>query len=76
MSTLVMPLDNSAPSVAAAPPSSGLFGRLIQAREMRARREVVAYLASQSDARLAGLGFSAGDVRDLRQGDLHAPAAR
>ena len=66
MSTLTIPLGNVAPSAAAAPPSQGLFARLLQARELRARRETLSYLASLSDARLAALGFSADDIRDLR----------
>jgi len=53
----------------------GLFARLLQAREMRARREVLSYLASQSDARLADLGFGADDIHDLRAGNVRIPAA-
>lgn len=76
MSTLTIPLGNMAPSAAAAPASPSLFARLIQAREMRARREIVSYLMSQSDDRLAGLGFSSDDIHDLREGNLAVPVAR
>jgi hypothetical protein len=75
MSTLTIPLGNIAPSASAAPASPpGLFARLSQAREMRARRETLAYLMSQSDDRLAGLGFSPDDIRDLRQGNRRSPS--
>ena len=75
MSTLTISLGNVAPSAAAAPPSPGPFARLLQAREMRARRETLSYLTSQSDARLADLGFSADDIHDLRAGNLRIPVA-
>ena len=76
MSTLTIPLGNIAPSAAAAPASPGLFARLIQGRETRARREIVSYLMSQSDDRLAGLGFSSDDIRALREGNLRVSVAR
>jgi hypothetical protein len=71
-----MPLGNSEPAIAAAPPSLGLLARLIESRQTRARREVMSYLTSQSDDRLAGLGFSARDIHDLREGNLRIPAER
>jgi hypothetical protein len=76
MSTLSIPLGNIAPSAAAPPASPGLFARLIEGREMRARREIVSYLMSQSDDRLAGFGFSTDDIHDLREGNLRSPVAR
>ena len=76
MSTLTIALGNIAPSAAASPASPGLFARLVHQRGMRARREVLSYLMSQSDERLAGLGFSADDIRDLRAGNLRIPVAR
>jgi hypothetical protein len=76
MSTSTIALGNIAPSAAASPASPGLFARLIHQREMRARREVASYLKSQSDERLAALGFSADDIRDLREGNLRMPVAR
>jgi hypothetical protein len=75
MSTLSVPLGNIAPSVAATPASPGLFARLIAGREMRARRAAVSYLMSQSNERLAGLGFSAEHIRDLREGNLRIAVA-
>ena len=75
MSTLTIPLGNIAPSASAAPASPGLFARLLQGREMRARRETLSYLTSLSDARLADFGFSADDIHDLRDGNLRIPVA-
>ena len=76
MSTLTIALGNSAPSAAPSPTSPGLFARLVHQREMRARREVASYLMTQSDERLAGLGFGPDDIRDLREGNLRLPVAR
>jgi len=75
MSTLTIPLGNIAPSAAAAPPSPGLFARLTQGREMSARREVLSYLMSLNDDRLASIGFSSDDIHDLREGKLRTPLA-
>jgi hypothetical protein len=76
MSTLAIPLGNIAPSAAASPASPGLFARLIQGRQTRARREIASYLMSQSDARLTDLGFGADDIHALRAGNLSIPAVR
>ena len=76
MSTVTIALGNIAPSAAAPPASPGLFARLNHQREMRARREVASYLMAQSDERLTGLGFSAEDIGDLREGNLRLPVAR
>jgi hypothetical protein len=62
---------------AAAPPlapgqqtwsSRGWWRRLLAARETQGRRRVRAYLAHQSDARLAALGFTADAIAAVRQG--------
>jgi hypothetical protein len=79
MSTLTISLGHIAapPSTAAAAPAKpGLFARLVRGREMRARREVLSYLASHDDERLAILGFSADDIIELRKGNLRIGVAR
>jgi hypothetical protein len=76
MSTLIMSLENIAPSAAVAPPSPGFFTRLIRSREARANLQVMSYLMGQSDGRLATLGFSADDICDLREGKQRFPGAR
>jgi len=50
------------------------FDRYARAREIAARRRVVAYLAAQTDERLAGLGFGAAEIGALRRGELKLPA--
>jgi hypothetical protein len=74
MSTLTMRLEDIASPAANPSPSTGLFTRLIRARETSANRRVVAYLASQSDERLAALGVDANDIASIRAGKLHIPA--
>ena len=74
MSTLTMRLEDLASPAANPSPSAGLFTRLIQARETSANRQVAAYLASQGDERLAGLGFDASDIASIRAGKLPDPA--
>ena len=49
-------------------PSLGWCRRLLEARELAGRRRVRAYLAHQSDARLAALGFTADAIQAVRQG--------
>lgn len=70
MSTLTMRLEDIASPTANASPSTGLFARPIRARETSANRQVVAYLASQSDDRLAALGFDARGMASIRAGRL------
>jgi hypothetical protein len=66
MSTLTMRLEDIASPAANPSPSIGLFTRLIRARETSANRRVAAYLASQSDERLAALGFDASGISSIR----------
>ena len=73
MHTLTMELDALALGAARSKP--GFFARLIEAREKSAMRRTLAYLGSQSDARLAGLGFGVEDISALRAGELRLPAA-
>lgn len=49
-------------------PIADLFKRVIEAREVKAKRHVAAYLASRSNERLTQLGLSAEDIRDVRTG--------
>jgi len=74
MSTLTMRLEDIASPTANASPSTGLFTGLIRGRETSASRRVVAHLATQSDERLAALGFDAGGIASIRAGKLHIPA--
>ena len=76
MSTLTMRLEDVASPTANASPSTGLFTRLIRARETSANRRAVSYLASQSNERLAALGFDADGIATIRAGKLAIPAAR
>ena len=48
--------------------SRGWCRRLLEARETQARRHLLAYLAHQSDERLAALGFAADAIEAVRQG--------
>jgi len=51
-----------------------LFQRLMQAREMDARRHVHAFLNWQSDERLKGFGYTAVEIGAIREGRLTLPA--
>jgi hypothetical protein len=70
MSTLTIRLEDIASPTANASPLTGLFTWLIRAREASANRKVVAYLASQSEERLAALGFDANAIASIRAGKL------
>ena len=70
MSTLTMRLEDVAAPAANPSPSTSLYTWLIRAREASANRKVVAYLASQSDERLAALGFDANGIASIRAGKL------
>jgi hypothetical protein len=48
--------------------SRGWWRRLLAARKTQARGHLVAYLAHQSDERLAALGFAADAIEAVRQG--------
>jgi hypothetical protein len=74
MTTLTMRPQDIASVAAPAPTATGLVARLVATREASARRQAVAYLAAQTDARLEGLGFSAGDIRAIRKGEMRAPS--
>ena len=70
MNTLTMQLEDITSPTANASPSTGLFTRLIRAREASANRRAVAYLASYDDERLAALGFDANAIAAIRAGKL------
>lgn len=70
MSTLTMRLEDIASPTANASPSTGLFARLIKARETSANQRILSYFASQDDERLLALGFGAGDIAAIRAGKL------
>ena len=54
-----------------APKSGGFFQRvmrrIVEAQERRARAMVNGYLASQSDERLADLGYGAAEIQSIRR---------
>ena len=73
MSTLVLSqADALGPSAEKKP--WRLFEWLVQARENEARRRVTDYLASQTDERLAGLGFDSEGIAALHRGQLRLPS--
>jgi hypothetical protein len=73
MSTLALGLADALASAAQPKPKPSLLQRLIAAREEQVSRQVLSYLASMDDQRLAALGFTAEDVGDLRKGELRLP---
>jgi len=71
MSTLTLPGATAAPAAPRTAP--GLLQRLLAARVRQAEDHIRLYLARQSDARLAALGFGAAEIAALRQGRLQLP---
>jgi uncharacterized protein YjiS (DUF1127 family) len=75
MSTLTMQLRGIASrDVSIATPQPGLLARLIESQDERARRHTLSFLAARTDQRLKDLGFSADDIRALRNGELRLPS--
>ena len=74
MSTLALWSADTAVPAVEAKPKLGFFQRLVKAREREAWRRIHHFLAAQSDARLLDLGYTAGEIQDLRQGRLKMPA--
>jgi hypothetical protein len=72
MSTVALRLADAATPAVEPKAKRGLFQRLITARESEAIRRIQTYLATQSDRRLMDLGYSAEDIKTLRQGRLPA----
>lgn len=66
MSTLALTADALGVSAETMEKPS-LFARLIEAREMAAKRRVAAYLAVQTDQRLADLGYAPDQILALRR---------
>jgi hypothetical protein len=75
MSTLAWEQAGNVAPAADAKAKSSLFGRLMKAREDKARRRVLAHLAAMDDSRLHRMGFSDGDILALRSGELRLPQA-
>ena len=74
MSTLALGLADALASAAQPKPKRlGLIQRLIEAREVQAKRRVLGYLTAMDDQQLTGLGFTAEDIEALRQGELRLP---
>lgn len=73
MSTLALGPADALASAAARKPKPSLWRRLIAAREEQAKRRAVTYLAWMDDERLESLGFTAENIRALRNGRLGLP---
>ena len=74
MSTLALRAAGVIASAVEPSRSQSLVQRLHRGRaRTQAKRRVVGYLAAMDDARLAGLGFTADDIRALRAGELRLP---
>ena len=71
MSTGTQVLSGADALVGVAPKSGGFFQRLmhrvIEAQERKARTMVAGFLASQSDERLASLGYSTTEIQSIRR---------
>jgi hypothetical protein len=71
MSTGTQALGGAEAIVDIAPKSSGFFQRvmrrIVEAQERKARAMVNGYLASQSDERLADLGYDAAEIQSIRR---------
>lgn len=69
MSTQV--LSGADAIVGVAPKSGGLFQqmmrRIVEAQERKARAMVNGFLASQSDERLADLGYDVAEIKSIRR---------
>lgn len=66
MSTLTLPLNGLGYSGSTTKDENAFIARLIKAREAKAERVTLAYLASQTDERLAELGLSAARISAIR----------
>jgi hypothetical protein len=73
MSTLALRAAGVIASAVEPKPGLSFVTRLLAAREDQAKRRVLGYLAAMDNARLAGLGFTADDIRALRAGELRLP---
>lgn len=73
MSTLAWELAGDVAPADASEARPGFWSRFIARRQDQANRTVCAHLAVMGDARLAGLGFGADDIRALRAGELRLP---
>jgi hypothetical protein len=73
MSTLAVRAAGLFASAVEPQPGSSFVERFLAAREDQAKRRVLGMLAAMDDARLQGLGFSAGDIAALRAGNLRLP---
>jgi hypothetical protein len=74
MSTVALKSAFDAAPTGASGPKLGVFQRLIRMREREALRQILAFLASKSDERLADMGYTAEDIEALRRGKLHFPS--
>jgi len=66
MSTLALTSGEAAALPGVKSPRPGLFHRLIEARERRAKRVLATYLAVQTDERLLALGLTVDEIAALR----------
>jgi hypothetical protein len=73
MSTLALWSADSASPAIASNPKPSFFARLIKAREREAARRIHSFLITQSDERLAELGYTREDIVALRDGQVRLP---
>jgi hypothetical protein len=73
MSTLALRAAGVIASAVEPKSGTSLVQRLLTAREHRAKRRVLSYLAAMDDARLAGFDFAPDDILALRAGELRLP---
>lgn len=71
MSTSMQALSGADTIVRIAPKSGGFFQRLmrrvVEAQERKARAMVNGFLATQSDERLADLGYTPAEIKSIRR---------
>jgi hypothetical protein len=73
MSTLALWSADAASSAIGTKPRSGLFARLIKAREREATRRIHSFLIAQSNEHLKDLGYTSEDIAALRAGEVRMP---
>ena len=76
MSTLALRAAGVIASAVEPKPGLSFVTRLLAAREDQAKQRVLGHLAAMDNSRLAGLGFTANDIRALRAGELRIAAGK
>lgn len=73
MSTLAWELAGDTAPADDSEAKPGFWSRFFESRKAQANRTVCEHLAAMGDGRLTDLGFSEGDIRALRAGELRLP---